>query len=271
MPSSVKTLVVMPVYNEQRYIRRVLSQVLEYVDNVLVIDDGSTDETACLISRYPVEAIRHARNRGYGRSLRDGFTFAACHGYDWVITMDCDEQHEPQELPRFAELIAENRYDIVSGSRYLASMDEQTAPPPDRRAINSVITEEVNERLELQLTDTFCGFKAHRVSAMRRMTLTEDGYAFPMQLWVQAVAHGLRIAEHPVKLIYKDLARNFGGELNNPEVRLAHYRSILHCELRRCASLLPKEAMATLDFSKPCGHASHDELSGLPISPPVRA
>ena len=263
--SKPKTLVVIPIYNEEKYIPRVLAHVLDYADNVLVVDDGSSDKTPCLLGKFPVEVIRHATNRGYGQSLRDGFSYAACHGFDWVISMDCDEQHEPQELPRFADAIAENRSDILSGSRYLASIDEQTAPPPDRRAINWTISQEINQRLGLTLTDTFCGFKAHRVSAMRRLNLTENGYAFPMQLWVQAVAQGLRITEIPVKLIYKDPARTFGNGLDNAEVRLAHYRSVLHCELRKHAGLLPPQAFLDL---VPCmsGHHHNGEeiIAGQP-------
>lgn len=267
MSQAAKTLIVIPVFNEEKYIPRVLSHVLEYGDNVLVIDDGSSDKTPCLLAKYPVEVIRHARNRGYGRSLRDGFTFAACHGYDWVITMDCDEQHEPRELPFFFKAIAENRWDLISGSRYLASMDEQTRPPADRRAINATITGEVNSRLGLNLTDTFCGYKAHRVSAMKRLNLTEDGYAFPMQLWVQAVAQGLRITELAVQLIYLDLSRAFGGNLDNADVRLAHYRQVMHCELMANSHLLPPEAVAGLIRCPQFGRSGGDDILSEPHHP----
>ena len=118
------------------------------------------------------------------------------------------------------------------------------APPPDRRAINAEMTAEINRRLSLDLTDTFCGFKAYRVSALSRLTLSEPGYAFPMQFWVQAVAKGLRIREIPVKLIYNDLNRTFGGPLNDPDIRRAHYFRVLHCELRRCKDMLPRAATA---------------------------
>jgi glycosyltransferase involved in cell wall biosynthesis len=252
----MRTLVAIPVYNEEAYVPRVLAHVLEYADDVLVIDDGSTDRTPGLLARFPVEVIRHARNRGYGRSLRDAFAFADQHGYDWVITMDCDEQHEPAAIPAFVAAARENRADLVSGSRYLASLDADTTPPADRRLINHTITEEINQRLArslgLDLTDAFCGFKAHRVSALRRMTLTEDGYAFPMQLWVQAAAFGLRVIETPVKLIYKDLSRSFGAALDDPRTRLAHYRQVLHCELERHAHLLPPAALADVNASCGC-------------------
>lgn len=251
----MRTLIAIPVYNEEKYVKRVLASVIEYAPgspaDILVIDDGSTDKTAALVEQFPVKLLRHGTNRGYGASIIDAFEYAAREGYDWVITMDCDEQHEPCRIPLF---IREQERagadgqgaDILSGSRYIASMDEATTPPADRRAINVTLTEEVNRRLgfEPPLTDTFCGFKSHRVSAIKRLNLTETGYAFPMQLWVQVAAQGLTVGEIPVKLIYKDLTRSFGGALNDPTTRLAHYRSVLYCEIDRFKDKLPALASA---------------------------
>lgn len=250
--STLRTLIAIPVFNEERYIPKVLSAVLQHASDVLVIDDGSTDSTPSLLGKYPVEVIRHARNRGYGRSLRDAFGFAQANRYDWVITMDCDEQHEPASIPRFIEAAASGQWDLVSGSRYIASMDETTEPPADRRRINQTMTLEINERLGLNLTDSFCGFKAHRVSSLGSLNITDDGYAFPMQLWPQAVAAGMRITEIPVKLIYLDLARAFGGSLDNPATRLAHYRQVLHCELERVSMRLPSSALSGVDAGCGC-------------------
>jgi glycosyltransferase involved in cell wall biosynthesis len=246
----MRALIAIPVYNEEKYVPRVIAHVLEYADDVLVIDDGSTDRTPGLLARHPVDVIRHGTNRGYGRSLRDAFALASCRGYEWIVTMDCDEQHEPAEIPNFLAAAAEGGYDIISGSRYLnleTLRSDVGSPPPDRRRINQIITDEINERLGeqlgLRLTDSFCGFKAYRTSSLRRMSLTEDGYAFPMQFWVQAAAHGLRIRELPIRLIYNDPTRTFGGPLNDADVRLAHYRQVLHCELERCADRLPASAL----------------------------
>jgi dolichol-phosphate mannosyltransferase len=243
----MRTLVAIPVYNEQKHVQAVLDLVLEHIPEsggILVIDDGSKDTTPALLAHYPVEVIRHSRNRGYGRSMQDAFRWAAVDGFDWVITMDCDEQHEPASIPRFIEAAAKGDADVISGSRYLPWEGEPSSdhPPPDRRAINAQMTAEINTRLGLSLTDSFCGFKAYRVEALRRLRLDVDGYAFPMQFWVQAVASGLRIREIPVKLIYNDLKRSFGGPLDDPAVRLNHYRCIFHRELRRCADRLPARA-----------------------------
>lgn len=237
--SQPRFLIAVPVYNEETYVDRVLRKVLMQAPNVLVIDDGSTDRTPCLLPLQPVEVIRHAVNRGYGRSLQDAFRWAMVDGFDWVITMDCDEQHEPEAIPMFIREALSDKWDVISGSRYMPGSEEKDAPPPSRRRINSLITCEINKTLGLSLTDSFCGFKAYRVSALRRLALDVDGYAFPMQFWVQAVAHGLRIHEVPVKLIYNDPNRTFGGPLNHDETRLAHYRDIFAREIERVKHLVP--------------------------------
>lgn len=232
----MRTLVAIPVYNEVGYAARVLDKVRRFHEQILVIDDGSTDGTAQLLAqRRDIQLLRHTRNRGYGHSLIDAFGYADARGYDWVITMDCDEQHEPEAIPQFLEQIQTDRWDIISGSRYLRGRDDGDLPPGDRRLINATVTELLNELLNLNLTDAFCGFKAHRVSAMRRLNLTESGYAFPMQFWPQAVRAGLRIAEIPVRLIYNDPTRHFGGSLDDPIHRLQHYLEVLRREIAQPA------------------------------------
>jgi glycosyltransferase involved in cell wall biosynthesis len=247
-----RTLIGIPVYNEQRYVSRVLDQVRRYADEILVIDDGSTDETPMLLARQPVEVIRHAENRGYGRSMQDMIRWATVDGFDWLITMDCDEQHEPAAIPRFLERIRHNQSDVISGSRYLMRTPLDDAPPGDRRLINRTITDELNARLDLGITDAFCGFKAYRVEAVERLSLDVDGYEFPMQFWVQCVAAGLAMEEIPVRLIYNDPSRSFGGPLDEPTTRLDHYRRVMHRELQRCEDRLDVAALAGLDVCTSC-------------------
>jgi dolichol-phosphate mannosyltransferase len=252
----VRTLIAIPVYNEARTVQAVVERVRRFAGEVLLIDDGSTDATAERIDeirpRLGLDLIRHEGNLGYGRSLRDAFARAAERGFEWVVTMDCDEQHEPAEIPAFLERIARDDTDIISGSRYADPvLSPAGAAPSDRRRINRVITAEINQRLGLNLTDAFCGFKAHRVSLLKRLRLTEAGYAFPMQFWAQCVAHGARIIEHPVRLIYLDDSRAFGGGLDDPSYRLEHYRRVLHAEICRCMDRLPPGAARGLLL--PCG------------------
>ena len=228
----MRILVAIPVYNEIDHVDRVLDRVRAIHDDVLVIDDGSTDGTVQrLEARSDVRHIRHARNRGYGQSLIDAMDWAAYQGYDWAITMDCDEQHEPAHIPQFIQAIQTDQWDLISGSRYAQPRGDDDLPPGDRRLINATITQLLNDLLGLHITDAFCGFKAHRLAAMQRLDLTEAGYAFPMQLWPQAVKAGLRITELPVRLIYNDPDRHFGGALDNPQVRLRHYLDVLKAQL----------------------------------------
>ena len=239
--SCVRILVAIPVHNEQKYVNQVLDKVLQYHGEILVVDDGSVDGTADLLrQRSDIQVIRHAVNRGYGQSLIDAFKYADARGYDWVITMDCDEQHEPEMIPEFMRQIETDQWDIISGSRYLVARGDDDLPPGDRRLVNRSITTTINELFDWKLTDSFCGFKAHRLSAMRRLQLDEPGYAFPLQLWPQAWFAQLRITEIAVRLIYNDPNRSFGVVLDETSIRLKHYLDVLARELDRPAMQHPQ-------------------------------
>jgi dolichol-phosphate mannosyltransferase len=227
------TLVALPVFNEACYLEDVLRAVRRYASNVLVVNDGSTDGTGDLLKKQAVLCVlTHEANHGYGRSLIDAFAHARQHEFAWVVTMDCDHQHEPGYLPRFYREIEKDDTDIISGSRYLRRIDLGTiAPPPDRVAINRTITALLNRHLGLHLTDAFCGFKAYRLAALARLALTDAGYGLPLQLWVQASRAGLRVREIPVPLIYHDCRRNFAGGLEDPRMRMAYYLGIIEREL----------------------------------------
>lgn len=219
-------LTALPVFNEAQYVNDVLDEVKLYSDNILVVDDGSTDGTAELIAaRSDILVEQHEVNRGYGAALKSAFCFAIRHDYDFVVTIDCDGQHEPQRIPRFVS--ACQNVDIVSGSRYLREYPEDNPAPVDRRKINETITAELNQRLGLHLTDAFCGFKAYRTAPLEHLVLNETGYAMPLELWVQAVQAELEIVELPVPLIYLDEDRSFGGVLDESGARLAYYREVL--------------------------------------------
>lgn len=221
-----RALTALPVYNEAKHLTAVLDEVVRYSGDVLVIDDGSTDGTPALLAgRSDVRVVRHPRNIGYGAALRSAFDYAVREGYDVLVTIDCDGQHEPKLIPQFVQACQDA--DIVSGSRYLRPFAGDSRPPQDRRRINRLITRELNERLGLRLTDAFCGFKAYQVPMLPKFELTETGYAMPLELWVQAAVLRLRIIELPVPLVYLEEERSFGGSLDNARVRLAAYRRVL--------------------------------------------
>ena len=172
------------------------------------------------------------RNLGYGASLRTAFDVAINEDFDGLVTLDCDGQHEPARIPELAARLRDA--DIVSGSRYLRVFDPGQKPPEERRRINVEVTRWLNECLGMNLTDAFCGFKAYRTTALAQLNISDNGYAMPLQVWVQAVAKGMRILEVPVPLIYLDESRAFGGALDDGEYRLKHYRRVFEQELEAC-------------------------------------
>jgi glycosyltransferase involved in cell wall biosynthesis len=231
-------LIAIPVHNERKYVASVLERVRQFHDQVLFVDDASTDGTGEFLQDRSrlipgVRLVQHPVNLGYGAAIIDAFEYAARAGFDWVITMDCDEQHEPEMIPEFIRQLATNRYDIVSGSRYTEASASDDLAPGDRRLINRTITTVINDLFGWKLTDTFCGFKAHRTSAMMKLRLDEAGYAFPLQLWPRVFDEGLRVKEIPVRRIYNDPNRTFGGNLDDADKRLRHYMDVLKRELKR--------------------------------------
>jgi dolichol-phosphate mannosyltransferase len=222
----VKVLTAIPVYNEERHLESVLREVQRYTPDILVVNDGSTDRTPQLLARQVgLRVVTHTRNRGYGAALISAFAYVLEHDFDVLVTMDCDGQHEPARIPVLLEAIHD--CDIISGSRYLRDFRQDTLAPEDRRRINRQVTQELNDRFGLNLTDAFCGFKAYRSEALRRLRITETGWGMPLQLWVQAACLGLRIKEIGVPRVYLDPNRAFGGVLDDAEERLAYYRRVI--------------------------------------------
>lgn len=247
-------LAALPVFNEEQYVDSVLAEVTKYADNVLVVNDGSSDGTARRLEDWPeVHVVHHDQNRGYGAALKSAFQFSIDNGYETLVTLDCDGQHQPKRLPRF--VAACKNADIVSGSRYLKTYEGDSTPPTQRMFINKQITRELNELLCLNLTDAFCGFKAYRVEALKMLEIADDGYAMPLELWVQAAMCGLSVIEVPVPLIYLDLNRSFGGALDEAEKRLQYYKDCIDRSVM---------AMKDRGFALPSSSRSSSACRGMP-------
>ncbi|MFN8708573.1 MAG: glycosyltransferase family 2 protein, partial [Planctomyces sp.] len=178
-PEIPRLLTALPVYNEESHVASVLTEVLQHVSDVLVVNDGSTDRTAsALASLFPQVVVRtHPENRGYGAALQTAFEYALTNGYEVLVTMDCDGQHQPSFLNEIAALVddATAPVDMVSGSRYLAEFDDNTRPPEERRRINSRITACLREKQGLKVSEPVCGIKAERVCPIAARGISEKG------------------------------------------------------------------------------------------------
>jgi dolichol-phosphate mannosyltransferase len=256
----MRWLTALPVYNEARTLPGVLRDVRRVAPEVLVVNDGSTDGTGDFLARQAgLHVVEHPRNRGYGAALASAFDYALRNGFDALVTIDSDGQHDPSRIPCLLRRL--DAAEIVSGSRYLRDLAGDVPAPSDRRFVNRQITRELNERFGLELTDAFCGFKAYRRSALARLRITESGWGMPLQVWVQAARLGLRVVEVAVPRVYLDPSRTFGGRLDDATQRLVYYRRVIEeatdmslpsMQRCRCGRLVPVLLPACTD----CGQAA---------------
>jgi dolichol-phosphate mannosyltransferase len=231
-------LIVLPVYNEEKNLKEVIEEVKLNIDknitDILAIDDGSTDKSSEILREIKeIKIIKHENNLGYGATLIEGFNYAIEKNYKYVITIDCDRQHQPKDIKKFFNEIKNSDYDIISGSRYLDfNTNKILYVPPDRYKINKKITEKLNRITNYNLTDSFCGFKAYKVSALKRLKLNEKGYGMPVQLWVEAFKNKLKVKEIAVELIYLDFTKNFNNNFKSILERYRYYLKVLEKSLK---------------------------------------
>jgi len=197
-PPEVRLCAIIPAYNEGRHIARVVRGVLELLPEVVVIDDGSGDDTAQRAESAGADVIRHPQNRGKGRALQTGFDYASRQGYDAVVALDADCQHDPAELPKFLSALSGRDGDIILGSR----MENPVGMPWVRRWTNR-ITSFVLSRLAGQvITDSQSGYKAVTTEVLRQVRPSRAGFDAESEFLVQASWLGFRIAEVPIRTIY---------------------------------------------------------------------
>lgn len=228
-----RVLVAVPVFNEAESLPAVIEsledfrQARDFVVHVLFVNDGSRDGSGDIIRRAAernpgcFDYINKSINEGYGASLISAFCYAQTEDYDWLITMDCDGQHEVSDLRRF--MAADPALAVVSGSRYHPLSESRGEAPPDRPLINFKITDLLNREYGLGITDAFCGYKRYKIAAFREARFNCRGYAFPMEVWAWVARQGLRVEELPVRKIYLTDDRSFGQALDVPAHRYHHY------------------------------------------------
>ncbi len=227
----LKTLVLVPVFNEERTVKGVLEQISEFTSaDILVINDGSTDDSSARISESDVTyVINHERNMGPGAALISGFKFAVEHDYDVVVTLDADGQHDARYIPELVSAI--NEADMVVGSRYLSASQRKSQPPRDRVHAVQALNNLVRKYIGYKVTDCASGFRSYKVSSLRKLGVTEKGYGWPFQLWVQAYKAGFKVKEVPISLIYLDYKRDSHGEFRSMTEALDKAKQVMEKEM----------------------------------------
>ncbi|AMQ18849.1 glycosyltransferase family 2 protein [Thermococcus peptonophilus] len=198
----MRTLIIIPAYNEELTIGSVVALAKKYGD-VLVVDDGSKDRTSQVAQNAGAIVIRHEVNKGKGAALKTGFDYALSDGYDAVVTIDADGQHNPDEIPLLLKPILDDKADLVIGSRYLNGAKGNI--PLYRRLGLWVLNTTTNVSLNgtLKITDSQSGFRAiNRKALGELMKISSDGYSMESYMLVHLAEKGVRIKEVPITVRY---------------------------------------------------------------------
>lgn len=206
-------LVKMAAYNEAQNIAAVLENIPANVD-VLVVDDCSSDQTGKIAAQYGAMVVRHDKNMGQGIGDLTGFILAFELGYQYIIEMDADGQHDPGEIPLFIKALKENpQLDIVVGSRVKGS--QQGNPGTLRQTFLPLYTRIINRASGYRLTDAMCGYKAYRAASLLKKPhvldrLLETEY-IAAELYIRFGKNGFRIDEIPTNVLERQHGKSHKG------------------------------------------------------------
>lgn len=213
--SRPKVIVAMPAYNEEKYIGSIALQARQYADEVVVVDDGSSDRTARVAELAGATVVRHGENKGYGSAIQSILTEAKRRNADILVILDADSQHNPEEIPSLIQAISQGA-DVVIGSR----ATQRSAIPLYRRLGQRVLSNLTYIASRKKLADTESGFRAYSRKAIETLELKEKGMAISSEIVSTATRKGLKVVEVPISVIYtKD------GSTMNP---VRHGFGVLH-------------------------------------------
>lgn len=214
-----KTCVIIPAFNEAAVIGEVIGAVKQYADTTLVIDDGSTDQTADVARRAGATVLRHLVNRGQGAAIQTGITAALRGTADIIITFDADGQFLANEIGRVIDPIIRGQADVVLGSRFLPSVATVPGQAPQRisyskKTVLKVATAITRLYTGLAVTDTHNGFRALSRQAARLIELRQNGMAHASEILEQIRKYDLRVVEVPVTVRYTEYSVMKGQKLS---------------------------------------------------------
>jgi glycosyltransferase involved in cell wall biosynthesis len=205
-------MVIVPAFNEGRTVKTTVERLLAAEYQVVVVDDGSTDETL-EVRHMPVVYLRHPVNLGQGAALQTGMTYALRAGADIVVHFDADGQHDCAQIERLTAPIVEGRADVVFGSRFLRREDCAQVPWKKRILLRGGIL--ISWAMTgMLLSDTHNGFRAMSSRALGRVDLQENGFAHATEIMQRVREAGLRYVEVPITISYSEYSQQKGQRLS---------------------------------------------------------
>lgn len=204
-------IAVIPAYNESTRVGNVVRSAQPYVDAVIVVDDGSTDDTGRAAKEAGATVLRHGENSGAGAATMTGIEAARRMGATSVVTLDADEQHDPSDIPRLLEPVTNDTADIVFANRF----GQRNRIPAVRRLFNAIGNVVTLLATGKWVQDSQSGYKVFGPRALRQVDLRMRGFEFCTEIVREAVQHRWRIAEIPTKVIYSEYTLAKGQSFGN--------------------------------------------------------
>ena len=193
-----------PAFNEEKTLAKVVVRAMKHVDKVVVVDDGSTDDTALIAQSLGAHVVRHDENKGYGAAIRSCFSAARNLAADVLVTLDADGQHDPEQIPKVIEPILNGESDVAVGSRFHRAGGGEDIPT--YRIVGMRVLNEATNRIAKQkVADTQSGFRGYSKRAIDSIRIYETGMGATSEIDVRSGDAGLRIVEVPISVAYSGL------------------------------------------------------------------
>jgi glycosyltransferase involved in cell wall biosynthesis len=191
---------VIPAYLEEKHIGDVVGRTLRQLANVVVVDDGSTDATAEAAGKAGADVIVHEQNRGKGESIKTGFRYWLEHGATYVVILDGDGQHLPEEIERFLNAAASGIGELLIGTR----MSDVREMPLLRRMVNRYMSRQISRACGQDIPDSQCGFRMIHRSIIPNLLGGTERFDYETEMLILASRAGCRIASVPITTVYSD-------------------------------------------------------------------
>lgn len=205
----MKIVCVIPTYNKAQYLETVIRGVAAVVDQVIVVDDGSTDNSRLLLETLPADVLYHVINRGQGAALKTGTDFALEQGADIIVHFDSDGQFRSEDIATVVQPLLEEKADVVFGSRFI---DNSTQLPFLKKFLIMPIARCINKLFfNIHLTDPQSGFRALTRKAAQNINWLQDRMAHCNEILIETHRQPLRIQEVPITVIYNEFGQKFSG------------------------------------------------------------
>jgi glycosyltransferase involved in cell wall biosynthesis len=198
MKGSMNICALIPAFNEAPYIAAIVEQTAKHIETVVVIDDGSTDDTAAIARAAGAVCLSLPVNRGKSWALRTGIDFARANGFTHVITLDGDGQHLPQDIPAMVRVAEETDADLVIGTRPFA----RDLMPSSRYYSNTIGSRLASLLIGCEVKDSQSGFRLFRTDKFSTIKLRSQRYEIEMEVLIKMVRSGCSIAHSPIHMVY---------------------------------------------------------------------